>query len=102
MLIGLNGQNLLVENPAGVEKFTHNLYKTLAEIDNINQYTIFFNQEPGPNFWRQFTNNSPNFKYKVITNTKLISWTQMKLFFELLKNPVDIMFYPHDTVTGLL
>jgi glycosyltransferase involved in cell wall biosynthesis len=102
MIIGLNGQNLLVENPAGVEKFTHHLYKALAEIDKVNQYTVFFNQEPTSIFWQELTGNNANFKYKVIKNTKLISWTQMKLFYELLKNPVDIMFYPMDTITGFL
>ena len=36
MKIGLNGQKLLTESPAGPEKYTYNLFRALAKIDKEN------------------------------------------------------------------
>ncbi|MFZ2663877.1 MAG: glycosyltransferase family 1 protein [Patescibacteria group bacterium] len=96
MKIGLNGQKLLIESPAGPEKYTYNLYKTLSEIDKENNYTIFFNDQPKEGYFKELTSSNPNFKYKVI-NTPVL-WTQLGLALELIKSPVDIFFTPVHTI----
>lgn len=103
MKIGLIGKLLLTENPAGVEKYTYNIFNALAKIDEKNQYVIYFDKEPESKFFKKLIENNKNFEYKVLEKNKspLVSWTQMTLANELLKNPVDVVFFPNDTVTGI-
>jgi len=96
MKIGLNGQKLLIENPAGPEKYTFNLYRALAEIDNENNYVIYFNSQPSKEYFEELTNGSRNFTYKVIAYPLL--WTQLGLALELIQNPVDVFFTPVHTI----
>lgn len=113
MDIGLNGQKILVKQKAGVEKYIWNVFNSLAKIDKGsdkndkskgNKYIIYLTEEPTKEEWEELTNNNPNFKYKVILPSKIpfISWTQMKLAWELFRNPMDVVFYPTDTLSGLL
>jgi glycosyltransferase involved in cell wall biosynthesis len=99
MKIGLNGQKLLIENPAGPEKYTFNLYRALAEIDNENNYVIYFNSQPSKEYFKELTSSNQNFSYKVISYPLL--WTQLGLAIELLQNPVDVFFTPVHTLPML-
>ncbi len=103
MKIGLIGKLLLIDNPAGVEKYIFNIFNALAKIDDRNQYVVYFDKEPDAKFFKKLTNNNKNFEYKVLEKSKkpFISWTQMTLAQELLKNPVDVVFFPNDTVAGI-
>lgn len=96
MKIGLNGQKLLSSNPAGPEKYTYNLYQTLAKIDTANDYVIYFDQEPSENFIKELTGGNTTFSFKVVHKT--LAWTQVDLALELLKNPVDVFFTPIHTL----
>lgn len=96
MLIGLNGQKILIEDPAGPEKYTINLYKSLAKIDSRNRYIVYFEKKPEDSFFKELTGGSPFFSYKILK--KRLSWTQISLANELLHNPVDVFFSPVHTM----
>lgn len=96
MNIGLNGQKLLIENPAGPEKYTYNLYKALSDVDKENSYIIYFKSQPKDDYFSELTSNNPNFKYRVISSPCM--WTQLGLALELFKNPVDVFFTPVHTI----
>jgi glycosyltransferase involved in cell wall biosynthesis len=104
MKIGLVGQNLLIDKPAGVEKYIYYIFHNLAKIDKTNEYTVYLPKTPEESWWKTLTNSNEHFKYKVIPySTKpFVSWTQMLLAQELYKNPIDVIFYPFDTISGLL
>jgi|GEM_PF-603480 len=104
MKIGLVGQKLLIDNPAGVEKYMYYIFQGLAKVDKENNYIIYVTKKPEETFWKELTQGNKNFEYKVIKYSKypLISWTQMLLAKELYDNPVDVVFYPMDTISGLL
>ena len=38
MRVGLNGQYILISDPAGPERFTINLYRAIAALDQKNDY----------------------------------------------------------------
>jgi glycosyltransferase involved in cell wall biosynthesis len=99
MLIGLNGQRLLLENPAGPEKYTFNIYRALSKIDTTNNYIIYFTHKPSKDYFEQLTNGNKNFSYVVVP--KLLSWTQMGLAMELALRPVDVFFSPVHTMPVL-
>ena len=90
MKIGLNGQHLLANQPAGPETYTLNLFKNLAKLDKTNLYVVYFDQVPPIGFFDKISSGNPNFSYKVLP--KKFSWTHVSLALELFKNPVDIFF----------
>ncbi len=90
MNIGLNGERLLIEHPAGAEKYSYNLFSALSNVDKNNKYIVYFKSKPSNEYWKSLSNDNPNFSYKVINKT--ISWMQIDLAWELIKNPVDVFF----------
>jgi len=96
MKIGLNGQRILIENPAGPELYTINLFKGLAKIDSENEYTVYLDREPDKDFFQELKGENPNFKYKVVDCKRI--WTQFGLAVELIKNPVDVFFTAVHTI----
>ncbi|MFC1700196.1 glycosyltransferase family 4 protein, partial [Patescibacteria group bacterium] len=90
MKIGLNGERLLSENPAGAEKYSHHIFSAMAKVDTENSYIVYLPDEPSKRYWDSLSRNNPNFSYKVIKKT--LSWTQFDLALELIRNPVDIFF----------
>ncbi len=96
MHIGINGQGLLIENPAGVEVYTYNIINALSNIDTQNKYTLYFDKKPSEGYFEALTNFNPNFSYKVLP--RCISWTQVSLAMELIRNPVDVFFTPIHTM----
>ena len=96
MLIALNGQRILMQNPAGPEKYTINMYSALSKVDTTNKYVVYFENEPSAEFWKSLCSNNPNWAYKVLP--KKYSWTQYSLGKELFKNPPDVFFTPIHTL----
>ncbi|KKU49009.1 MAG: Glycosyl transferase, group 1 [candidate division WWE3 bacterium GW2011_GWA2_46_9] len=96
MVIGLNGQGLLAQNPAGPERYTYELYKALAQIDKENRYTILFEKQPPKQYIADLCQHNPNFSYKVLP--KFISWTQVSLALYLVFNKTDVFFTPIHTL----
>jgi glycosyltransferase involved in cell wall biosynthesis len=96
MRIGINGQKLLINEPAGPEKFTSHLIEALAKIDRENQYVIYLSDQRRPNFFKTLTAANPNFTFKTVN--KRLSWTQTDLALELVKNPVDVLFSAVHTI----
>ena len=90
MKIGLNGQKILDENPAGPEIFTINLFENLAKIDLKNEYFIYTTRKPEKDLENKIKQGNEKFHFKEIEYRKL--WTQYGLAKELIKNPVDVFF----------
>ena len=100
MRIGLDGQKLLVDKLAGPEVYTFNTFKSFAELDKNNQYIVYFDSTPNNQFWNELSQNNPNFSYTVVP--KKLSWTQIGLALELIKNPVDIFFNAKHSIPGIV
>ena len=96
MKIGLNGQRILIQNPAGPELYTINLFKALAKIDSENDYLVYLDREPDKDFFEELRSGNPKFNYKVVNCKRM--WTQYGLAKELMKNPVDVFFTAVHTI----
>ena len=96
MKIGINGQRLLVQDPAGPERYTYNLINALAKLDRDNEYKIYFSGEPGKDYFSKLTYSNNSFKPVVVKSR--VSWTQYGLAKELRRNPVDVFFTPVHTM----
>ena len=72
----------------GNESYAVNLIESLAEIDSINQYTIYVTTNEAR---ERFSNRWPNFKVRsTLPHTPLIR-IPLTLSAELRKNPVDVL-----------
>lgn len=100
MLIALNGQKILIDNPAGPEKYTINVFSALAKVDTTNDYVVYFSQEPTPEFWKELSNNNPKWKYKVLPT--IISWMQISIVKEFVANTPDVFFTATHSLPVLL
>lgn len=96
MYIALNGQRLLIECPAGPEKYAYHIYHALAGIDKQNKYVIYFSETPGTDYFEKLTGHNKNFSYKVVRSK--ISWTQEGLSRQLFKDEPDLFFTPVHTL----
>jgi len=84
MRIGIEAERANVPNPTGVERYATELIRNLGNLDQSNQYVLYFRTEPQP--W--FRELPANFSMRVIPFPKF--WTQTRLAWELLIDPVDV------------
>ena len=71
-----------------MEHYAKQLILHLAEIDHTNHYILYLRTEPES--W--FLNLPENFKVKVIPFP--VFWTQLRISWEMLFHPVDVLFIP--------
>jgi glycosyltransferase involved in cell wall biosynthesis len=73
---------------AGNETYAVNLIEALAEIDQVNRYTLYVTRQSAVD---QFTNRWPNFRLRrTLPHTPLIR-IPLTLSIELRKDPVDVL-----------
>ena len=89
--IGIDASRAFVSEPTGVEYYSLNIIKKLAEIDKVNDYILYLRPGQQVNF-----TIPQNFKIKTINMRYL--WTQVGLARELFVNPVDLLFVPAHTL----
>jgi len=88
MHIGIEAERANNPVKTGVEHYAKQLILHLAEIDHDNRYTLYLRTKPEP--W--FLALPGNFTVKVIPFPKF--WTQIRLSWEMLFHPVDVLFIP--------
>lgn len=96
MTIGLNGQHLLSEQPAGPEVYAINTFSSLARIDKNNRYIIFLEHEPNPAQWQKLSKGKKNFSFIVVK--KFLSWTHISLALAVKRNKIDVYFASNHTL----
>ncbi len=88
MNIGIEAERANHLQKTGVEHYAQQLILHLAEIDHINQYTLYLRSKPQD--W--FLSLPKNFTVKVIPFP--VFWTQLRISWEMVMHPVDVLFIP--------
>ena len=88
MIIGIEAERANLEHKTGVEHYAKQLIQHLAEIDHENQYILYLRSQPQD--W--FLKLPANFRLKVMPFP--IFWTQLRLSWEMLVHPPDVLFIP--------
>lgn len=88
MIIGIEAERANNPTKTGVEHYAKQLIIHLAKIDRVNKYRLYLRTKPEKWFYEL----PDNFEIKVIPF--LIFWTQLRLSWEMLVCPVDILFIP--------
>lgn len=88
MLIGIESERANQVEKTGVEHYAKQLILHLSLIDRQNQYVLYLRTAPQP--W--FAQLPSNFKVKVIPFPKF--WTQLRISWEMLWHPVDVLMIP--------
>ena len=88
MKIGIEAERANLPNPTGVERYAAELIKHFARLDSTNEYILYFRTKPQE--W--FLHLPKNFSVKVMPFPKF--WTQIRISWEMLTHPVDLLFIP--------
>lgn len=88
MKIGIEAERANTLQKTGVEHYAKQLILHLAEIDHENEYILYLRHSPEA--W--FLKLPKNFQVKVMPFP--IFWTQLRISWEMLFNPVDVLFIP--------
>lgn len=92
MIIGIEAERANNKAKTGVEHYAKELIQHLAKIDTKNEYILYLQTQPQD--W--FLNLPQNFKTKVIPFPKF--WTQLRVSWEMLWHPPDVLFVPASTL----
>jgi len=88
MIIGIEAERANTRQKTGVEHYAKQLILHLAKIDKSNRYVLYLRTRPEA--W--FLELPKNFQVKVMSFP--IFWTQIRISWEMLLNPVDVLFIP--------
>jgi glycosyltransferase involved in cell wall biosynthesis len=88
MHIGIEAERANHAQKTGVEHYAQQLIVHLAQIDRHNRYTLYL--RTAPQAW--FLELPKNFAVKVMPFPKF--WTQVRLSWEMLRRPPDVLFIP--------
>ncbi len=88
MKIGIEAERANTDHPTGVEHYAQQLLLALAAIDHQNHYILYLRTQP-----REWLTKLPkNFSVKVMPFP--IFWTQLRISWEMLFHPPDVLFIP--------
>jgi glycosyltransferase involved in cell wall biosynthesis len=90
MKIGVDLLRLADGPRTGIGNYTFNIVRALSEIDEVNDYTLYFKSEPAPDFLESLTTLNSKFTHKVLESSPM--WTQISLSRECFHNPPDVLF----------
>ncbi len=88
MRIGIEAERANNPQKTGVEHYAKQLILHLAEIDRENRYVLYLRTKPEA--W--LLNLPENFKVKVMPFP--VFWTQLRISWEMLFHPVDVLMIP--------
>lgn len=88
MLIGLDASRATKEQRTGTEGYSLHLIRALLELDQRNEYVLYFHRPPQPGLFPA----SPRWRARVIPFPRL--WTHVRLSLEMLTAPPDVLFVP--------
>jgi len=88
MHIGIEAESANSRAKTGIEHYAKQLILHLAKVDRANRYTLYLRREPDA-WLRELPEN---FQLKVMPFPRF--WTQLRLSWELLWHPVDVLFVP--------
>jgi glycosyltransferase involved in cell wall biosynthesis len=93
--IGVNALYLIPGGVGGTEIYLRGLLTALAEIDTVNQYTVFTNRETGPGLVPKASNfiASPQ-PVRAVSRPMRILWEQTGLPLAATRRGLDVMFNP--------
>lgn len=92
MRIGIEAQRANNKTKTGVEHYVKELILQFAQIDTQNEYILYLQTKPED--W--FLKLPKNFQLRVIPFPKF--WTQLRLSWEMVLNPPDVLFVPASTL----
>ncbi len=88
MRIGIDASRATSEQRTGTEGYSLHLIRALLELDQHNEYVLYFNRPPRPGLFPA----SPRWRARVIPFPRL--WTHLRLSLEMLAAPPDVLFVP--------
>lgn len=96
MKIGVDCSRLFEDTMTGTQNYLFNILRSLAELDDKNEYVLYFRKRPSKEFLQRLTLGRENWTFKVISSKFL--WTQGRLAYETFLGKPDLLFCTWQTV----
>ncbi len=90
MIIGIDATRANKPHKTGVEWYSYFLIHELIQLDPAITWRLYFNSDPEPGL----QDLGPNVEYRQLRWPFTYLWTQIRLSWEMLVNPPDILFIP--------
>ena len=90
MIIGIDATRANKPHKTGVEWYSYFLIHELIQLDPTITWRLYFNSDPEPGLQQL----GPNVEYRQLRWPFTYLWTQIRLSWEMLINPPDILFIP--------
>lgn len=90
MKIGIDASRANLDKKTGVEWYSYNLIQNLKDLDKENQYFLYSQDK----LKGELSVLPDNFSSKILKWNLKKGWTQLKLWFNSLRNKDDILFIP--------
>lgn len=100
MRIGFDARSLFAKNGKGLKSYSYYLIKSLMEIDQENQYFLFYNENEDENNNLLLKKNFIPVRCFQRGGERFFLWEQYKLPIELRRAKIDFIHYPVNTVSA--
>src|SRR5204862_208036 len=90
MIIGIDATRANKPQKTGVEWYSYHLIRDLAKMKGPHTYRLYFNTPPEAGLM----NLGPKIEYRILRWPFRYLWTQVRLGFEMIMNPPDLLFIP--------
>lgn len=90
MIIGIDATRANKAQKTGVEWYSYHLIRELAKLPTDHAIRLYFNASPEPGL----ANLGSNVEYRILRWPFRYLWTQIRLSWEMLMHPPDLLFIP--------
>ncbi len=94
MRIGIDASRANVRERTGTERYSYHIITEMVAIDRSIRFTLYVDRQPLP----EISNLGPNVDIKVLKWPFGFLWSQLRLSWEMFRNPPDVMFVPAHTM----
>lgn len=90
MIIGIDATRANKAQKTGVEWYSYHLIRELMKLPTEHTFRLYFRNAPEPGL----ANLGPNVEYRILHWPLKYLWTQVRLSWEMLMHPPDLLFIP--------
>jgi glycosyltransferase involved in cell wall biosynthesis len=96
MIIGIDASRALRSKRTGTERYNAEIIKQLVSLDKVNTYRLYSNIPPDKSVHSDLVDLPGNVEWRIMPFG--LGWTLIRLSWEMLVNPPDILFVPAHTL----
>ncbi len=94
MIIGIDASRANIRERTGTEQYSFQIIRHLTSIDRDHRYVLYVNAAP----LEELRSLGPHVTVRVLNWAPRLLWSQLRLSWEMLVHPPDVLFVPAHTI----